>query len=217
MPDCQCDRLEHTFNDRVARDDLRDYLRDGADRSTAILIDRLGADGVSGRTLLDVGGGIGAVQLELLGRGLASAEDVDVSAAYLAVARAEAARRGFEDRTRYRQGDFVEIARDVAPADLVALDRVICCYPDLDGLARAAAGRTRLRLGLVHPRDRWWARVGARALSVVGRPFGQPRFFVHRTDRLEAILRAAGLEREWSGGTRFWRVAVYRRVAPLGG
>lgn len=216
MPDCQCNRLDRTFNDKVARNDLRDYLRDGPDRSTALLIDALRPD-AAGRSLLDVGGGIGAIQLELLGAGLALATDVDASAAYVETARGEAARRGLADRITYRRGDFVEVADDVGPADLVTLDRVICCYPDLDALAWKAAERARRRLGVVHPHDAWWMRVSAAVLNVVGRPFGCPRFFVHRTRRLEGILRTAGLERDWLGGTRLWRVAVYRRVTEVAG
>jgi magnesium-protoporphyrin O-methyltransferase len=216
MPDCQCDRLDATFNDRVARDDLRDYLRQGPDPSTALLVSALRAR-VEGRTLLDIGGGIGAIQLELLAAGAAEATDVDASAAYVEAARAEADRRGLGARIRYRQGDFVQLADDVAPADVVTLDRVICCYGDLDGLAWKAAERARERLGVVHPRDAWWVRAGVTVMNVVGRPFGMPRFFVHRTARLEAILRSAGLEREWVSGTRIWRVAVYRRTASATG
>jgi magnesium-protoporphyrin O-methyltransferase len=215
MPDCQCDRLDRTFNDRTARNDLRDYLRDGPDRSTALLIDALRPT-IAGKNLLDIGGGIGAIQFELLAAGATTATDVDASAAYVETARAEAARRGLADRISYRRGDFVQVADEVPAADLVTLDRVICCYPDLDGLAWKAAERARERLGVVHPKDAWWLRFGMTVMNLVSRPFGAPRFFVHRTERLEAILRSAGLEREWVGGTRLWRVAVYRRVAPIG-
>jgi magnesium-protoporphyrin O-methyltransferase len=148
---------------------------------------------------------------------LASATDVDASGAYIEVARREATKRGFGDRVTYRRGDFVEESAEVGPADLVTLDRVICCYPDLDGLASKAAERARVKIGLVHPHDRWWMRWGVKVVNLVGRPFGCPRFFVHRTARLEAILRRAGLEREWAGGTLFWRVAVYKRVAAASG
>jgi len=216
MPECQCDRLDRAFDDRVARDDLRHYLRDGADPSTALLIDAL-RPRAEGRPLLDIGGGIGAVQYELLAAGATSATDVDLSAAYLEAAREEATRRGLGERITYRRGDFVEMADDVQSADLVTLDRVICCYADLEALMSKAADRTRERLGLVHPKDDWWIRTGVALMNAVTRLFGQPAFFVHRTARLEALLRSAGLEREWVGGTRFWRVAVYRRTAPYPG
>ena len=217
MPDCHCDRLDRTFSRKVAQGDLRDYLRNNADRSTALLLDALRRDGVVGRTLLDIGGGIGAIQLEMLAAGAASAMDVDVSGAYLDVARQAAADRGYGDRTAYRRGDFVDLADEIGTADLVTLDRVICCYPDLEALARSAGEHARERLVVVHPRDQWWARLGAATLNVAGRPFGSSPFFVHRTARLEAILRVAGLECAWAGGTTFWRAAVYRRTTPISG
>jgi len=212
MPDCKCDHLERIFNTKAAADDLRDYRRKGPDPSTALLIGALRDHGVEGRTLLDIGGGVGAIQLELLAAGLASTTDVDVSAAYLEVAQREAASRGLSPRTAYRQGDFVAVADEVEPADLVTLDRVICCYADLDALVRAAADRTRVRMALVHPYDYWWVRAGATLINLVTRPFGGLPIRIHRTANLEAILRAAGLELEWTSGARFWRVAVYRRA-----
>src|SRR4051794_38208389 len=113
MPDCQCCKLERTFDAKVAADDLRDYLRNGPDASTRLLVDALRQAGVEGRTLLDIGGGIGAIQLELLAAGVASSSDVDVSGSYIATARSEAAKRGFGERTDYHHGDFVAVADDV--------------------------------------------------------------------------------------------------------
>ncbi|MGZ8690915.1 MAG: class I SAM-dependent methyltransferase, partial [Aeromicrobium sp.] len=45
-------------------------------------------------TVLDIGGGVGAVHHELLHSGAATAVDVDASRAYIAVAREEAERQG---------------------------------------------------------------------------------------------------------------------------
>src|SRR6478752_1617761 len=86
MSDCQCDCLRARFDAKVAEDDLRAYRKDGPDRTTSLLVERLLAAGVAERTLIDVGGGIGAIQLELLSNGLASAIDVDVSPSYVEVA-----------------------------------------------------------------------------------------------------------------------------------
>ncbi len=212
MPECHCDQLNRQFGAKVADDDVRDYRRHGAVPSTLLLLDALRRGGVADRTLLDIGGGVGVISLELLANGLASATDVDVSAAYIAAARREAEARGVGDRVAYIEGDFVDHAGDVAPADIVTLDRVVCCYPDLDALVARSAQRAVDRLGVVHPHDRWWIRWGLAILNLAGRPFRSPRFFVHPTRRLEEILAANGLEREWQSGTRIWRVAVYRRV-----
>src|SRR4029079_2221922 len=86
--------------------------------------------------------------------------------ASLSAAQAEAERLGFGDRVQFVHGDFVAVAPDIEPVDVVALDRVACCYLDGVALVAAAAARTRLRLGVVIPPDGRLARVVVRAINV---------------------------------------------------
>jgi magnesium-protoporphyrin O-methyltransferase len=100
--------------------------------------------------VLEIGGGIGALQLELLEEGAAHATNVELSGAY-----EEAARELFAERDVERLvGDFVEL--DVPEHDIVLMHRVVCCYPDADALVGAAADRTRRRLALTLPQQRRW-------------------------------------------------------------
>ena len=213
MDCCQCQGIEGLFNQRQAARDLKAYERKGPAKSTRLLLDALRGAGVEGATLLDIGGGIGAIQLNLLDAGVSSATDVDASSAYLAAAREEATRRGLSDRVSYQHGNFVELAPTIAPADIVTLDRVICCYHDLPGLVGASAAKARRLYGLVYPRDNWLARMVAAGLGLIMRLQRNPfRFFAHRTRDVEALLHAAGLERRFHGTAGFWQVAVYARA-----
>ena len=210
---CQCEGIEGLFNQREAARRLRVYRRKGPERSTRILLDALRQAGVEGATLLDIGGGIGAVQLGLLGAGVASATDVDASTAYMTAAREEAARQGYEDRVAYHHGNFVELAPAIAPADVVTLDRVICCYPDLRGLVGASASKARRLYGLVYPRDRWLTRVAVAVANILFRIQRNPfRIFAHRDQAVEALLRDGGLERRFQRNAGFWQVAIYARA-----
>jgi SAM-dependent methyltransferase len=178
------------------------------------LIDALSVGGVEGWSVLDIGAGVGAVHLELLDSGASAAVDVDVSPAYVAAARDEAARRGKADRVRHEVGDFVSMAETVAPADVVALDRVVCCYRDMAALVSLSAQRAGRRYGLVYPRDSWWIRSGAACVNAVTRLFrARTRFYAHRTADVEGLVRAAGLEPRFRRTTIFWQVAVYERPA----
>jgi SAM-dependent methyltransferase len=162
--------------------------------------------------VLDIGAGVGAVHLALLDAGAASAVDVDASEAYVAAARDEAARRGHADRVRHEIGDFVAVAPDLDAADVVVLDRVVCCYPDVEALVSLSAARARRRYGLVYPRDSWWIRNGARVANAVAHVFrSKITFFVHRTADVDAIVRAAGLLPQSRRDGIFWQVAVYER------
>lgn len=210
--DC-CQGIETCFDTAKAEDELQNYRRHGPAKATRWLIDALKAQGIAGATLLDIGGGVGAIQHELLRVGAASAVDVDASRAYLGAARQEAARQGHADRVTYRYGDFVQLADTIAPADIVTLDRVICCYPDMPALVSASAARARRLYGLVFPRDVWWMRVLIRpVMDATTQLRGSPlRFFVHSARAVDALVRASGLTLVFQRHSLFWSVAVYAR------
>jgi magnesium-protoporphyrin O-methyltransferase len=164
-PGCGCRGNE--FGEATAKRDLRAYRKNGPGTTTRWLIEGLEAGGVEGLTVLDIGAGVGAVHQQLLADGAASAIDVDGSAAFVAAARTEATVRGTIERIRYEVGDFVDLAPEIEDSDLVALDRVICCYPDMVSLVRLSVAHARRRYGLVYPRDTWWIRLGARVVNTV--------------------------------------------------
>src|SRR5919202_1825939 len=151
-----CCGLTTLFDARLARRDLDSYRRRGPSASTRRLLAAVRDAGRPPETLLDVGGGVGAIAHELLAAGAARATMVDASPSYLAAAREEAERRGTTDRLQLRQGDLVEVADDVPPADVVTLDKVVCCYPDMETLLSVSAARARRLYGIVYPLDGWW-------------------------------------------------------------
>lgn len=216
MPQPSCCRVDYDalFDDRDARRQLEDYRRNGPARHTQRLLDAIVAEGVGGATLLDIGGGIGAIQHELLAAGAATSVDVDFSRPYLAAARLEAERRGLGERELHRYGNFVELAEEVEAADIVTLDRVICCYPEMRELVGASVGHARRLYGLVFPVDRWWIRIGAGTVNAVLRVTRQAfRLHVHRTAEVDALVRAHGFERRTHERGLFWQSILYRRVA----
>jgi SAM-dependent methyltransferase len=214
-PGCAC-TVGNEFGEATARSDLRSYRKSGPASTTRWLLEGLRGNGVNGLSVLDIGAGVGAVHLELLKAGAASAVDVDGSPAYVTVAREEAARQGLADRMSYQVGDFVSLAPSIDPADLVALDRVVCCYPDMEALIRQSVARARLRYGLVYPRDAWWIRAGGAVLNSVARVARRRvRAYVHRTVEVDAIVRGAGFVPRLRRTNVFWQVAVYERADPL--
>jgi SAM-dependent methyltransferase len=211
-PGCAC-KVGNEFGEASARRDLRAYRRSGPERTTEWLIDALSIRGVEGMTVLDIGAGVGAVHLALLRAGATSALDVDGSAAFVAVAREEAGRQAVADRVAYRVGDFVELADGVEEADVVALDKVLCCYPDMIDLVARSTARARRRYGVVYPRDAAWIRAGGVFFNGVLRLFRRRlRMYIHRTADVEARIAAAGLQRTYHRTTAFWQVAVFERV-----
>lgn len=205
-----CERM---FDEETAADDLRRVRGRGLPWATRELVDALASGlALDGLTVLDVGAGIGSVHLALLERSARHAVDVDGSSAYIDAARSEAARRGLGDRVRHLLGDLTVVAPGLERADLVALDRVVCCYGDAAALLGSAAALAGRRLGLVCPRDRWWIRAAAAVGNlVVFRGAGGYRMHVHRAAHLEGVLRSAGLERLSQRDGRLWRIETWQR------
>jgi len=208
----QCVGIERQFDDRVARRQLRRYRKKGPSKTTRLLLDALERTGVAGVTFLDVGGGIGAIQHELVDRGAAAGTSVDASPAYLATARDEARSKGYAEQMRYVEGDFVDAQAEVQAADIVTLDRVVCCYPDMPALVDATASKARRAYGLVYPRDHRLARLAIAVLNFAQRIRRHPfRAFVHPTSAVEGRVRRHGLSRSYHACTTLWQVAVFTR------
>jgi magnesium-protoporphyrin O-methyltransferase len=213
MSCCRREEIERQFGSDTARQDLRRFRRRGPIRSTRLLIDELSKTGVEGASLLDIGGGIGAIHHALLDAGAKRAVHVDLSPDYIEAAREEAERRGHGDRVGFAQGDFVDIAADVPEADIVTLDRVICCYPDMDGLVERAAAKARRLLGAVYPRDVWWVRQAVQLSNAVRRIRRTAfRVFVYRPESIDDALRRNGFRRQTCRRTFVWEVVTYERL-----
>jgi len=210
-PTCDCG-CANVFGTREAEGDLKRYRRNGPDSTTKALIEAIVAEGIEGATLLDIGGGIGAIPFELLDAGAASAQSIDATDAYIAVERQEAARRGLADRVTARVGDFVALAPDIDPADVVTLDKVVCCYVDMPALVGRAADRARRMVGLVFPRETWWNRVAARLVDSWSWLTRSPvRWRLHPPADIDRLLAGAGFERHDVSRDFIWHVVLYRR------
>lgn len=212
MDACGCEGFASTFDRRTAEQDRDQYRRAGPDRTTRMLLDLIRRYGVAGSSILDVGGGIGVIDHELLREGAGHAVLVDASEAYLTVARDEARRANVLDRIEFRVGDFVREAAEIDAADIVTLHRVVCCYRDAEALVSLSSARARRLYGLVLPRDRWFVRLGLRLLNLKQRITRQAfRAYAHPNARIDRIVAANGLKPRFEAATLAWRVVVYDR------
>jgi 2-polyprenyl-3-methyl-5-hydroxy-6-metoxy-1,4-benzoquinol methylase len=180
------------FSRKYASRDARRYRERGLGATSRALVDLAGD--VEGATVLDVGGGIGAIELELLAAGAARATNVELSGGYEEAASVLLTERGLSDRVDRRVADFVSEGDAVEPHDLVVLHRVVCCYPDVDALIGAAAEHARKRLVLTYPQEHLLMRLGLRVINlwllVSGCGF---RTYVHPVARILGVAEADGL------------------------
>jgi len=206
-----CDPIDYRrlFSRKSAARDLRRYRQRGLTGTSLELVGLAGD--VRDLSILDVGGGIGAIDLELLGAGAARATNVELSGGYEEAAGELIAERGLEGRVERRVGDFV--TAEVDPHDVVVLHRVVCCYPDADALVGTAADHTQRTLLLTYPQERVWMRAGLRMINVwlLLTRCGF-RTYVHPVARIVAAAEAHGLrlERRERHGL-LWESAVFAR------
>jgi SAM-dependent methyltransferase len=202
------------FDARTARRQAQAYRRKGAGGTTRRLVEMITAAGVEGATVLDIGGGVEVIGTELLLAGAVALTDVDASAPYISVATHELARRGFAERATFHHGDFVELADELSDADVVTLDRVVCCYGDWRALVDRSAQRARRLYGLVYPNERWWIRAGIGLGNLCLRALGKAfRGHVHPERKIDARIQAAGFEPRAHHRGWIWQTVLYERRA----
>ena len=180
------------FSRKYASRDARRYRQRGLGGTSRALVELAGD--VEGATVLDVGGGIGAIELELLAAGAKRATNVELSGGYEEAAAALLSERGLSDRVDRRVADFVSEGDAVEPHDVVVLHRVVCCYPDVDALMGAAAEHARKRLVLTYPQEHLLMRLGLRVINLWLRVSGCGfRTYVHPVGRILGAAEADGL------------------------
>lgn len=184
----------------------------GIDPAQQQLLEGLEQTGYRDKTVLEIGSGVGHLHQTLLEHGARSAVGIDLAPAMIEQATDLAAKRGLSDRTHYISGDFMQAAQDILPAEITILDKVVCCYPDADGLIHRALDKTDEILALTYPRRTWYTRLGVAIAALFMRLIGSAfRPYVHDPGRIECWILDAGFTKCYEKATRIWLTQAYRR------
>jgi len=209
----QCIGVKRLFDDKMARKELKRYKKKGPAKSTRKLLDFIIKEGAEGKSLLDIGGGVGAVQHELYKAGIKSSVDVDASSAYLAAAKKESELYGNLEHSQFLEGDFTDDSIQPEPADIVTLDRVICCYDEMEKLVGKSSALAKKIYAVVYPREIWYVILGHHiakfGLFLIRHPY---RMYVHSPEKVDSIITGNGFTKKHSDRTILWRVDVYGRA-----
>lgn len=210
---CEPGEYDKLFDEKHARSKARDYARKGLTGDAQSVVDLIRSRMSPGYSVLEIGGGIGEIHLELLRDGAARVLNVELATQYETVASELIRERGLADRVERRLGDFVREAGSVPPADVVVMNRVVCCYPDPDALVGAAADHARRLLVMVFPVDRWWIRWGIVAgnawLALRGNTF---RGYVHATRVVLAAADRRGMRLVQQRRGLIWQLIALERT-----
>jgi 2-polyprenyl-3-methyl-5-hydroxy-6-metoxy-1,4-benzoquinol methylase len=215
MAGCCSSRDYHRFfNQRFARRLANRYLKRGLDQTAQRMVEFLQGLGLEGASVLEIGGGVGEIEIELLQAGAARAQNLELSPAYEQQARTLAAKEGVQGRLDWRLHDLAQDPGGVAPADLVVLHRVVCCYPYYERLLGAAADHARRALVFSYPPRNPLSRAFYGLFNLVMRLTRSGfRGFAHPEGAMLAVLEDRGLRRTYQGQSRIWQVAGLERVS----
>lgn len=209
---CRPESYGAFFTRRGAERALRRYRRRGLDKLSAKIAKVVKERGVAGSTVLEVGGGIGALDVELIQAGAERAINVELSPEYEGAAMALASERGVQHRIERRVGDFVS-EQDIPKVDAVVMNRVVCCYPDYEALVGAAADHAGRLLVFTFPRERALVRGAFRLMNLWLRLTRNDfRGFVHPTSAMLEVGRRHGLTPVLQRQGPFWQLAALERA-----
>jgi magnesium-protoporphyrin O-methyltransferase len=141
------------------------FAREGLESSQKQLMKGLMSSGLNEATLLDIGCGTGYLHQRLLRLAPRRLSVSTCPQMLVEPGRKRASKAS--PSNRLSGGDFVELADVLARADIVILDKAICCYPDADALVQRSARLAGRVYAFTIPRDRWTVRLAL----FVGRAF----------------------------------------------
>ena len=209
---CQCQGIENMFDKKAAKRALKRYLKKGPSKTTGMLLKALHKTEVKGLDFLDIGGGIGAIQYDLIKAGASNGTSIEASPAYIDLVKEEINKNNLAEIIDFKYGDFTTIASDVDSADIVTLDKVICCYDNMSELVRLSSKLSRKIYAVIYPRDVWWTKLALPFINfypiIKGSPF---RVFIHPTKKVEEIIIKNGFKRDYYDTTLFWQVAIFTK------
>ena len=215
MSDCCTPKgYRQIFSEKNAAGEAKRYRRKGLDGTSKRIFDFIRECGVEGKTLLEVGGGIGAIEIELLKAGMARAINVELTPTYEAAADELLVEAGLTDQVERMVMDFAQAEPEVETADVVVMNRVICCYPDMPKLAGVAANRTKGLLVMSFPNRRWWTRLGLTVANFGFRVIRlQFRVFLHPPELIQAAVLQHGFRTRFNERGLLWQVNAFERIA----
>ncbi|MBI3363996.1 MAG: methyltransferase domain-containing protein [Ignavibacteriae bacterium] len=211
---CRCTSTEgaNTFFSEEASQYLKKFRKKGLAKEQRYLAEGILSTNVTGKSILEIGSGVGGLHLTLLKDGARAAFGIDLAEGMVDGAKQLSHEMGFSDLASYRAGDFAHIADEIAEADIVILDKVVCCYEDVDDLVAKSLSKTRGVYALSFPRPIFPVKLSFQTMIAIGKLFKWPfRPYWHDWDAMLKKIRADGFQEVAHRDTFVWAAYVFRR------
>ena len=209
---CDARGCDEFFTSRMAKRAAARYRKRGVDKTAQRILAFLEEQGIEGATVLEIGGGVGELQIELLKRGAASTLTLELSPAYDDEAIGLVREAGLDGRMERRLHDIAADPQGIESTDVVVLHRVVCCYPDYERLLTAAAEHARRLLVFSYPPRNVLSRFLLGAQNVLFRLRRKEfRTFAHPPARMLGVVEERGLLLAYAHRPVIWQIAGFER------
>ncbi len=213
MP-CCCPHSQSAskFFSFFAKSYRRRFAKKGLELPQQQLLKGIAQINYQGKTLLEIGCGVGHFHQILIEQGAKSATGIELASKMLDEAKDWAKQRGLSEKTSYIEGDFISIANTIEPADIVIMDKVVCCYPDADSLIHRSLEKCLSAYALTYPRKTWYTRLGTQVLALIMKLSGSDfRPYVHDPVQIEKWITEQGYKKTNQNQTTVWLTQVYTK------
>jgi len=201
------------FDHKTAVKQMKVYQRKGPTGTTKEIVKMLERIDLKGKRMLDIGGGIGVLQWYFLKNGGLSTVMVDASAGYLIEARSYAAKNGFIDKTQFIEGDFNDHAGVLEKANVVSLDKVVCCYPDYERILNNSIDKVEEYLAMSFPISNWIS-IAVNQMNRLFLNFRKSEFrsYIHPVSKMRELVTSRNMVLEASSRSFPWLIELYRKA-----
>ena len=146
------------FFSKQAKRFIKRFHRRGLPRETRLLVEGIKMTSFRDKSILEIGCGVGGLHLTLMNDGAKNAVGIDISKGMIAGAKELSAEFGYQDRTEYFFGDYIALDEYIKPADITVLDKVVCCYSEVDTLLEHSMNKTTKTYALSFPKPSWYVK-----------------------------------------------------------
>jgi magnesium-protoporphyrin O-methyltransferase len=120
---------------------------------------------------------------------------------------------GVATKVRFQTGDYGAMSSDAPGAEIVIMDKVLCCSSDPGSLIARAFASGAANLAVSYPRDGLLPRASFTAMNFMGRLLRWSFYpFYHDPHALDRLLAATGFHEIRRSATPFWQIVILRRV-----
>jgi len=211
MDSCCKTTYNHTFDLKQADSEMAQYFKTGPKKSTKYLLRPLQVHVQVGSSLLDIGGGVGALIWELLDNGIDQAYYIEISDAYSKVFKQQVVSRSMEKKMNILTGDFTEHHESLPQVDVVTMDKVICCYQDYRPLVKLSLQKARKLYAYTIPRDLWWVKAVNKVESLIKSFSNYLQTHIHPTAEIEEMVVSYGFRKIYQKSHREWLTVIYSK------